>query len=625
MVGRENGTSESRASRAPALQVIVLGSGGGPLENNTSSFLVRSLAAKWQRGSLVSVDAGVHLAPIYKILCETQPPDLASLPMPHILQDGPFAGLELESPHAIKNAATINLDLLETFLITHPHFDHISALVVNTSALPGGPRAKKVAGLPMTVEALKNHVFNNVLWPNLSDENQGAGLITYLRLVDGGSPAMGQGHGKGYVEVALHLCVKAASISHGAPVDVTRPARGSHSSATGTPVRYASFDASSMTPSHSHSQPQLHQQHQYHHHGHNPHHHHHHALHNSHIASPRSIQQPSPSLLPNHRASSFPLASFGNATTPGPAPPGTPGHPMPMLGEPQMPQAPVYDSTAYFLRDSKTGSEILMFGDVEPDRLSPFPRNRGIWEEAAPKIARGDLRAIFIECSYDDSHPDDYMFGHLKPEYIADEMRTLAELVDLCRNPLEAVQPDGRGDRDARASTPTNTTPATLLQSFRDKKRKRQNSGVPGQLLRRRTGDSGGEAVSPKTRRGRNDSAISGELDLAASSGPPPSHTPHLATPTAELSLREIEAQDLAPATPIPDLGAAVDSILEDDVDAMRAPPLDGLRVVIIHIKDTLDGTDQGARILGELREHEADQPTGVEFIISYPGQSIFV
>jgi cAMP phosphodiesterase len=603
------------------------GSGGGPLENNTSSFLVRSLAAKWQRGSLVSVDAGVHLAPILKILQETQPPDLASLPLPHVLQDGPFAGLELESPHAIKNAAAINLDLLETFLITHPHLDHISALVVNTSALPGGPRAKKVAGLPMTIEALKNHVFNNVLWPNLSDENQGAGLITYLRLVDGGSPAMGQGHGKGYVEVGLHLCVKAASISHGAPVDVTRPARGSHSSATGTPVRYSSFDASSMTP--SHSQTQLHQQqHQYHHHGHGSHPHHpHHALHNSHIASPRSIQQPSPSLVPGHRASSFPLAGFGSSAA-APAPPGTPGQSMPMLGEPQLPLAPVYDSTAYFLRDSKTGSEVLMFGDVEPDRLSPFPRNRGIWEEAAPKIARGDLRAIFIECSYDDSHPDDYMFGHLKPEYIADEMRTLAELVDLCRNPLEATLPDGARDRDAMAATPP--TGPTLLQSFRDKKRKRQNSNAPGQLFRRRTGDSGGEAVSPKTCRGRNDSAVSGELDLAApasapASGPGPSHTPHLATPTAELTLRDVEARDLTQPADL----AAADSILEDEADAatdaLRAPPLDGLRVVIIHIKDTLDGTDQGARILDELREHEAEQPTGVEYIISKPGMSILI
>jgi len=57
------------------------------------------------------------------------------------------------------NAGWITRSLVDTFLITHPHLDHISGFVVNTAGL-GGSRPKRLAGLPGTVEAFKNHIFN---------------------------------------------------------------------------------------------------------------------------------------------------------------------------------------------------------------------------------------------------------------------------------------------------------------------------------------------------------------------------------------------------------------------------------------------------------------------------------
>lgn len=51
-----------------------------------------------------------------------------------------------------------------------------------------------------------------MIWPNLSDENNGAGLVTYMRLVEGGSLAIGDGQGRGYVEVCEGLSVKTWSI-----------------------------------------------------------------------------------------------------------------------------------------------------------------------------------------------------------------------------------------------------------------------------------------------------------------------------------------------------------------------------------------------------------------------------
>ena len=76
-----------------------------------------------------------------------------------VISEGPFKGLELPMQTKEANAGWITRSLVDTFLITHPHLDHISGFVVNTAGL-GGTRPKRLAGLPTTVEAFKNHIFN---------------------------------------------------------------------------------------------------------------------------------------------------------------------------------------------------------------------------------------------------------------------------------------------------------------------------------------------------------------------------------------------------------------------------------------------------------------------------------
>lgn len=71
----------------------------------------------------------------------------------------------------------------------------------------------------------------------------------------------------------------------------------------------------------------------------------------------------------------------------------------------------------------------MVFGDLEPDSLSHDPRAKHIWQEAAPKVARGHLRAIFIECSYTDAVKDGLLFGHLCPRHVIAELKALAERV----------------------------------------------------------------------------------------------------------------------------------------------------------------------------------------------------
>ncbi|KAI9735383.1 MAG: 3',5'-cyclic-nucleotide phosphodiesterase pde1 [Claussenomyces sp. TS43310] len=523
----------------PALQVIILGCGGGPKEDNTTAFLVRSTSSAWRRGSLLAVDAGVHLAAISKIIEPAIVEALAtSKSMPITLSTGPFAGLQLPNKCPSANAAYVTRTLVETYLITHPHLDHISGFVVNTASL-NGSRPKRLAGLPSTIEAFKLHIFNNVIWPNLSDENNGAGLVSYMRLVEGGSPYLGDDEGRGFVEVCDGLSVKTWSVSHGHCVErhehrgssaEFRP-RGSHdlshhidSSPLG-PMRAGSNAASQM----------------YHRQG----------------ISPERYQQE---------------------------------------------RICVYDSSAYFIRDINTGREVLIFGDVEPDCISLSPRNLRVWSEAAPKIASGLLRGIFIECSYDDSQADKVLFGHLAPRHLVAELKVLARCVEEVR---ESEQNDDKGDDRIDGS---------------GKKRKRFSNGIeletPGSGLRRSGRTSSGMHTSSLVE-GRPNAA------RADSSGLSPRTRPQL------LSGMEVAQFDEEPLVDHP--ATSTRSMLasgEPDEERFfgTTTPLQGLKVIVIHVKDKLvDGKTVGESILEELLEYEEDLGLGCEFVISEIGMSVFL
>ncbi|KAI0180207.1 cAMP phosphodiesterases class-II-domain-containing protein [Hypoxylon sp. FL1284] len=506
-MAKQNGTENASQ---PALQVIVLGSGGGPQEHNVTAFLVRPVKSGWTKGSIIAIDAGVHLSAIARILEETQPQGLGTdVPLPHVLESGPFAGLEIHSSSAPTNAAYVTRHLVDSYLITHPHLDHISGFVINTASFPGA-RPKRLAGLPSTISAFKTHIFNNVIWPNLSDENNGAGLVTYTRLVEGGSPALGEGAGKGYLEISDDLTVKVFGVSHGHCIE-RHTHRGSTSSS-----RLGSADVSCL-------------------------------------ASPRlaQVSNTTPGATSYFRASAS-------------------GHPSAVQDRESV---CVYDSSAYFIRDPVSGREVLMFGDVEPDSISLSPRNLGIWQEAAPRIANKSLAAIFIECSYDDSQTDDRLFGHLTPRYIIQELKTLASEVELVRHNQAKLEPNKKRKREL------------------DEVSRRTNRSVP-----RSNGDDG--PVSPKSIRPSGSPRITSEHGY---------ESPRISTPTAELSLKDLEANVLPPLFPRRTLN-----------------PLEGLSVVIIHVKEKLqDGESVRDTIFNELMEHESEAKLGCKFIVSKSGQSL--
>jgi cAMP phosphodiesterase len=514
------------------------------------------------------VDAGAHLAKIIRILehehglpwnSEVIPPKDYS----KTLTNGPFAGIRCPSISAKANALHIFRELLHSFLITHPHLDHISGMCINTPALEYGREAKAIVALPSTIDAIKNHIFNDSIWPNLSDEGHGVGFVTYRRLIEGGNPRLGLGEGRGYVNVCDGLATKCWSVSHG------RCRRRSHS------VSHQR-DGSFGFPADGYN------------------------------FSSRRISQVSDGYM--------------NAT-------GAPHHHVPQSGFPKTPGAhtesndpnthfqPV-DSSAFFIRNDSNGQEIIIFGDIEPDSVSLHPRNQVVWEDAAPKIASGTLKAIFIECSYDDSVRDEDLYGHLCPRHLIAELGVLAAKVMAHR----------RNQKGMNLQEPP--SPGAL------KKKRKRNSDVPSAPLTPTTATApNGTSPFPKPSSPRpTDIPAPAHSPARNVAHPRRTRTVHVAENSAHDPAKILGDDHLRPLTPggsvaRPDTPGRLHNPHPPVAPQSHLPaPLRGLTVHIIHVKDTLaDGPPPGEVILKQLKEGGKEAGLGCEFDVTSDGESIWI
>ncbi|CAD6442655.1 0efc0157-9030-4555-b361-85707b0fe206 [Sclerotinia trifoliorum] len=212
----------------------------------------------------------------------------------------------------------------------------------------------------------------------------------------------------------------------------------------------------------------------------------------------------------------------------------------------------VYTSSAFFIHDVASSHEILIWGDVEPDSLSASPRNAQVWQDAAPKVAAGNLKGIFIECSYDDSRSPEMLFGHLTPRYLMEELKVLAAEVEKFRG--DSSPRRRTRDRYITQGRVSSLEASSRLEYLRKSIAKREKDRIQGMR-------------------------------------------PSLATaPNFFYSHRR---------------GSLVG-------------PLEGVKVVIIHVKDTLDDKEDVKEvILRELGNHEEELNLGCEFVVSERGMSV--
>jgi cAMP phosphodiesterase len=360
------------------------------MEDNTTALLVRSTSTSWGPNSVLAVDAGVHLAAISRIMEQHSPAFSPSDPVPTIISSGPFKDLKVEHRNPSANAIDLVKDVIGTHLMTHPHLDHIAGFVVNTSGFDSAER-KTLAGMPTTIEAIKKHIFNGIIWPNLSDENGGFSLVTYLRMIPGGNPLVPNG---GYVKLCDGLHAKGVYIAHGHCNE--RHFREPEISSAGL----------SLSPRSS--------------------------------RSPISPQQP----VSARSAHSYVSQNMGQEILPSEF-----HHNLPETEnmDKSLGAKCITDSTAYFIRDVPSEQEIIVFGDLESDSISGKDLNRKLWVEAAPKMVAGLLKGLVIEVSYPSARPDMYLFGHLTPVYLIEELQVLAGLVEDIKFNSQRSQQIGNG------------------------------------------------------------------------------------------------------------------------------------------------------------------------------------
>jgi cAMP phosphodiesterase len=482
------------------------------------------------------------------------------------LSHGPFAGIETPSISAKATALYIFRELLHAFLITHPHLDHISGMGINTPALEYGREAKAIVALPSTIDAIKNHIFNDAIWPNLSDEGNGVGFVTYRRLIEGGNPRLGLGEGRGYVNVCDGLATKCWSVSHG------RCRRRSHS------VNHQRDGSFGFAP-------------------------------DGYPFSTRRISQASDGYMnaggqPHHASMQGHVPQSGYPKTPG-AHSGS--------NDPNAHFQPV-DSSAFFIRNDSNGDEIIIFGDIEPDSVSLHPRNQVVWEDAAPKIVTGTLKAIFIECSYDDSVRDEDLYGHLCPRHLIAELGVLAAKVmthkhnqqgmNLQEPPSPGALKKKRKRESDVSSIPMTPTSAPNGTSHFPRPSSPKPSDIPGPA------HSPARAVSHVRR----------------------SRTVHIADGSTHDPAKILGDDHMRPLTP----GGSVvrpetPGRYQSQHPAVSIPsnlpaPLKGLTVHIIHVKDTLaDGPPPGEVILKQLKERAKEAGLGCEFDVTSDGESIWI
>jgi 3',5'-cyclic-nucleotide phosphodiesterase len=85
-----------------------------------------------------------------------------------------------------------------------------------------------------------------------------------------------------------------------------------------------------------------------------------------------------------------------------------------------------YESTAFLVRNQD--AYLLYLGDTGPDRVEQSTQLAQLWQTIAPLVIQNQLKAIFIEVSFDNSVSEKSLFGHLTPKLLMEEMGKLNQL-----------------------------------------------------------------------------------------------------------------------------------------------------------------------------------------------------
>ncbi|GAA3762754.1 3',5'-cyclic-nucleotide phosphodiesterase [Flavobacterium ginsengiterrae] len=85
-----------------------------------------------------------------------------------------------------------------------------------------------------------------------------------------------------------------------------------------------------------------------------------------------------------------------------------------------------FESTAFLVKNGDTYA--LYLGDTGPDAVEKSDKLNALWTAVAPLVKNKQLKGIFIEVSFPNEQPDQFLFGHLTPNYLMKELHVLEDL-----------------------------------------------------------------------------------------------------------------------------------------------------------------------------------------------------
>ncbi|MBM3201274.1 MAG: 3',5'-cyclic-nucleotide phosphodiesterase, partial [Chlamydiae bacterium] len=126
-------------------QVIVLGCSGGPGETNNSAYLVGAQSSN----DFIAFDAGTILHGL----------EIA-------VEKGAFTKINKNPVSPWSLTGEILRNHIHAYLISHPHLDHVAGLIINSTC----DSKKPIYALNATIDAIRDHLFNGIIWPNFGSE-----------------------------------------------------------------------------------------------------------------------------------------------------------------------------------------------------------------------------------------------------------------------------------------------------------------------------------------------------------------------------------------------------------------------------------------------------------------------
>ncbi|CDO93785.1 unnamed protein product [Kluyveromyces dobzhanskii CBS 2104] len=171
-----------------SFELTILGSGGGPLNNHTQSFLMKRAGST--DSGYICIDAGSGLAEIAEMIYAQEYGNTflvkslyrsSAEDVSRFLAQGVRCTIGFGTPSEafftksseprtrIMRTAFEIFSEIKDYFITHPHLDHMVGLVLNSPVIYSKLGSyKKVYGTEYTIQMIKAHIFNDSIWPDLT-------------------------------------------------------------------------------------------------------------------------------------------------------------------------------------------------------------------------------------------------------------------------------------------------------------------------------------------------------------------------------------------------------------------------------------------------------------------------